>query len=390
MNRAKTPLELAALATAAVPGLQVAGLRPPQYSDEVMSVTGLIDTRGNKWTVSCPHDTVGGLDVDAQSGVLDHLAKARDAKRIPFDVPRIHGTARTPEGDRIIVHQDLGGHAVTDDDLEDAQILPASLGRALACLHNLPASVYTLLELPSYTAAESRERQLALLDEAAAQVLIPANLWNRWEAALEDLSLWRFHSAPIHGDLQGNAIIVDRGAVTAMTGFSSAHVGDPAADIAWILARSSEEFLERFNEAYARERNGVDLHLLTRAQLLSELAIVRWLVHGLHAEDRSIVEEARQMLTELSRDLGDDQLVRRPEPVIAVSAPQEPAAGDPRTESGAPREEPAAQGVSGPDASAQDLPDAAEASHAPQSAPSDPVEAKTERLRLDPNGYPLI
>lgn len=44
MTRSKTPYELAALATVAVPRLEVAGLRPPQFSDEVLSVTGLIDT----------------------------------------------------------------------------------------------------------------------------------------------------------------------------------------------------------------------------------------------------------------------------------------------------------------------------------------------------------
>ena len=315
--RAKTPLELAALATAAVPGLRVTGLRPPQYSDEVVSVTGIIDVTGNKWTVTCPHDSVGGLDLDAESGVLARLAKAKDARRIPFDVPRIHGTALTAQGERVIVHQDLGGRRMEDSDFDDAHLLPVSLAKALAALHNLPEAVYTGIHLPAYTAAESRERLHALLDEAAAQVLIPANLWNRWDAALDEISLWRFAPAPIHGDLQGNSIIIDGGAVLALTGFSSAHVGDPAQDIAWVLAQASDGFLDRFREAYCRERSVTDLQLFTRAQLLSELAIVRWLVHGLHAEDRSIIADARAMLTELSSDLGEEELVPRREPVTA-------------------------------------------------------------------------
>lgn len=318
--RAKTPLELAALATTAVPGLRIVGLRPPQYSDEILSVTGVIDESGDKWTVTCPHDTVGGLDLDSESGVLTRLAKASDAKRLPFDVPRIHGTTLTPQGERVIVHQDLGGRPMDEADFEDARLLPSSLGKALAALHNLPPVTYTGIQLPSYTAAECRDRHLTLLDEAAAQVLIPANLWNRWEAALEDIALWRFAPAPIHGDLQGNSVIVDKGAVRAMTGFSSAHVGDPAQDVSWVLAQASDAFLERFRAAYSRERSATDLQLFTRAQLLSELAIIRWLVHGLHAEDRSIIAEAREMLAELSSDLGDAQLVARREPVEAPPA----------------------------------------------------------------------
>ncbi|MDC4233796.1 phosphotransferase [Actinomyces sp. B33] len=326
MTRAKTPLELAALATAAVPGLQIAGLRPPQYSDEVVSVTGIIDIAGNRWTVTCPHDSVGGLDLDSESGVLERLAAAFDAKRLPFDVPRVKGTARTPEGARVIVHQSLGGRTMDEADFSDPHLLPVSLARSLAALHNLPDTAYTGVDLPSYSAAQCRERQLALLDEAAGQVLIPANLWNRWEAALEDLSLWRFPAAPIHGDLQMTSVMVERGSVTALTGFSSAHVGDPATDVAWVLAQASDDFLDRFLEAYSRERQAVDLQLVTRAQLVSELAVIRWLVHGLHAEDRSIVAEAREMLAELSQDLGDDQLVVRRDPVAPSPEPTRPPA----------------------------------------------------------------
>lgn len=331
--RPKTPLELAALATAAVPGLSVAGLREPQFADEVLSVTGIIDSAGNKWTVTCPHSSVGGLDLDAQSGVLTRLAKAKDAKKIPFEVPRIHGTTLTPEGDRVIVHQDLGGHPMSDDDFDNPNLLPASLGKALAALHNLPPVIYTGINLPAYSVSECRERHLAMLDEVASQVLIPANLWNRWEAALEDLSLWRFPAAPIHGDIQGNSVIVDAGIVRAMTGFTSAHVGDPAQDIAWVLASASDAFLERFRAAYSQERTVADLQLFTRAQLLSELAIVRWLVHGLHAEDRSIISDARHMLSELSTDLGDAQIVERPHAHVAQTQDSQASDSGPTTPS---------------------------------------------------------
>ncbi|MDK6591549.1 phosphotransferase, partial [Actinotignum timonense] len=83
---------------------------------------------------------------------------------------------------------------------------------------------------------------------------------------------WRFPAAPIHGDIQGNSVIVEAGIVRAMTGFTSAHVGDPAQDIAWVLASASDAFLERFRAAYSQERTVADLQLFTRAQLLSELA----------------------------------------------------------------------------------------------------------------------
>ncbi len=319
MTRSKTPYELAALATVAVPRLEVAGLRPPQFSDEVLSVTGLIDTSGDRWMVVCPHDTVGGLDMEAQNAVLERLGKAHDFSKIPFEVPRPAGFTRTPEGDRVMVHRDLGGHVMETSDFDDPHLLPASLGNALAALHNLPELIYTGVNLPAYSAIECRDRHQAVLDEAAQEVVIPANLWDRWEESLENLSLWRFLPSPIHGDLSETSIHVDHGRVCALTGFSSAHVGDPAVDIAWVFARASDEFLERFHEAYQQTRSEKDLHLLERAELLSELAVVRWLVHGLHSGDSDIVDEARAMLAELSASVGESTPKRTEEPVKTAS-----------------------------------------------------------------------
>ena len=319
MTRSKTPYELAALATVAVPRLEVAGLRPPQFSDEVLSVTGLIDTSGDRWMVVCPHDTVGGLDMEAQNAVLERLGKAHDFSKIPFEVPRPAGFTRTPEGDRVMVHRDLGGHVMETSDFDDPHLLPASLGNALASLHNLPELIYTGVNLPAYSAIECRDRHQAVLDEAAQEVVIPANLWDRWEESLENLSLWRFLPSPIHGDLSETSIHVDHGRVCALTGFSSAHVGDPAVDIAWVFARASDEFLERFHEAYQQTRSEKDLHLLERAELLSELAVVRWLVHGLHSGDSDIVDEARAMLAELSASVGESTPKRTEEPAKAAN-----------------------------------------------------------------------
>ena len=325
MTRSKTPYELAALATVAVPRLEVAGLRPPQFSDEVLSVTGLIDTSGDRWMVVCPHDTVGGLDMEAQNAVLERLGKAHDFSKIPFEIPRPAGFTRTPEGDRVMVHRDLGGRVMETSDFDDPHLLPASLGNALAALHNLPELIYTGVNLPAYSAIECRDRHQAVLDEAAQEVVIPANLWDRWEESLENLSLWRFLPSPIHGDLSESSIHVDHGRVCALTGFSSAHVGDPAVDIAWVFARASDEFLERFHEAYQQTRSEKDLHLLERAELLSELAVVRWLVHGLHSDDSEIVDEARAMLADLSASIGETPSAKRHEEAAVAPVDTEAA-----------------------------------------------------------------
>lgn len=305
----KSPLELAALATVAVPGLNVAGVRQPQYVDEVVSVTGIIDITGNRWTVTCPHDVVGGLEFEDQDALLKRLTKARQADMIPFRVPQPIGFARLHDGTRVIVHDDLGGRFMTADDFEDPHVLPVSLARALGQLHNLPPGIYEGIDLPSYSAAELRERHLAVLDEASTHTMIPSNLWNRWEQALEDVTLWRFAPAPIHGDLQSTHVCVHEGALRSLSGFTSAHVGDPATDYAWVLAQAGDRFLARFREAYQMTRPTPDIHIETRAQLISELALVRWLLHGVHAHDSDVISSAQRMLDDLAQDLGEEPLI---------------------------------------------------------------------------------
>lgn len=323
----KTPLELAALATVAVPGLRVVGLCTPQYSDDIVSVTGIVDASGSRWTVTSPHDMVGGLELEDQDALLRRFSQAHENKLIPFRVPSPVGFARLKDGTRVIVHNDLGGRFMTEADFADPHVLPVSLARALGQLHNLPVGMYTGLDLPSYTSIELRNRHLAVLDEAATHTLIPANLWHRWESALNDIALWRFGTVPIHGDLQATNISIYEGAVRSISGFTSAHVGDPATDFSWVLAQASDTFLERFREAYSMARPLCDLHIETRAQLISELAIVRWLMHGVRADDSQVVDQARDMLLELADDLGDALLVSEP-PVIEPAVTPAPSAAD--------------------------------------------------------------
>ena len=387
MTSPKSPLELAALATAAVPGMRVTALRPPSYSDELSTVTGIEDATGNRWIVTCHHEEVSGPALEATSGILNRLGQAYDHDYIPFDVPRLAGQARLEHGENVYVHRDPGGCAPTDEDLDTDPLLPASLGRALAALHNLPETVFSSIGLPTYTAIECRDRNLALLDEAAREATIPAALWSRWEAALEDVSLWRFPSAPIHGDIQERCLSVKRGSLLAIGGWTSAHVGDPALDIAWIQASASDAFLERFRETYGHERRATDLHVFTRAQLLSEIALVRWLVHGIHAEDSSIIDEARSMLDDLAKDLDGEPLL--PSHASAMGA----------RISLTPVESPSASPVEAPMPSNTDEDDDSNSSEdtVPVSRPASALKRKlaegevdpaapTERLSLGPDG----
>jgi aminoglycoside phosphotransferase (APT) family kinase protein len=304
----RSPLTLAALATAAIPGLDVVATRSPQHDGSDFAVTGVLDSGGRRWIVRCPQHAAAGAALEGEVALLERLAEAVDDGLLPFDVPRPAGFAALPEGGRAMVYRELLGRPVDVAALRPGPHLAARVGRALAAIHELPAAVVESAGLPVYDAEGSRVRRLAELDEAAATGYIPSTLLRRWEHALEDVALWRFRSTPVHGDLAADHVLVANDDVQGIVDWSDARVGDPADDLAWLVASAPEAGLEAVLEAYslARTERGDD-HLVERATLASELALARWLLYGVRTGDREIVAEAAQMLAELADAAGDEQ-----------------------------------------------------------------------------------
>lgn len=122
----------------------------------------------------------------------------------------------------------------------------------------------------------------------------------------------------VHGDLDAENVLTAGGAVVAMRGLGQAHVGDPAEDMAWIYASVPVDCLDSIEGAYDLARTeGVDKHLRDRAELVSELSLARWLLHGVRAGRDGIVEDAVTMLADLADQVGDEPLVEPREPRLA-------------------------------------------------------------------------
>ncbi len=315
----RSPLTLAALATAAIPQLDVVATRAPQHDGSDFAVTGLLDARGRRWVVRSPQHAAAGAALEGEVELLERLSPAVDGGALPFDVPRPAGFAHLPEGGRAMVYPELVGAPIDLESLTPGPHLAARLGRAIAAIHELPAALVESAGLPVYDAEDYRHRRLAEVDEAARTGGVPRTLLARWERALEDVSLWRFRATPVHGDLAAEHVLVADDRVVAILDWSEARVGDPAEDLAWLFASAPEAALDSVLEAYslARTERG-DAHLAARATLASELALARWLLYGVRAGDHDVVADARRMLADL------DEMVRDAPPI----GPQAPAVDD--------------------------------------------------------------
>lgn len=303
---ARSPLVLAALSTVAVPDLDAVDVRRSSHPGMGMDAAVVIDAEGVRWVVRAPQDAVAGAALESELALLEGLAGHADAGELPFDVPRVAGAVELPEGGRAVVHRQLPGRPIRLEELGPGPGMAAALGRAIAAIHELPASLVEDAGLPVYDPDAYRRRRLAELDEAARTGHVPAFLLRRWERALEDVSLWHFQPTVVHGDLTPEHVLCSGDEPIAVLGWSDAKVADPADDLAWLLVAAPQPAVDPIIEAYHLRRTELrDPHLATRALLAGELAVAQWLLHGVRTEDHAVVEDARAMLVEL-----EDHLVR--------------------------------------------------------------------------------
>lgn len=315
----RSPLALAALATVAVPGLDAFDVRRPAHPAAGVDTAVVIDATGRRWVVRAPQDPAAGAALEAEVALLQSLVTHVDGGDLPFDVPRPGGFAPLPEGGRAVVHPQLRGRPLRLELLGPGPGLAASVGRAIAALHELPVSLVEDAGLPVYDAEAYRQRRLAEVDEAARTGHVPTALLRRWERALEDVAMWRFRPTVVHGDLSAEHVLCSGAEVSGVLGWSEAKVADPADDLAWLLVAAPQEGVDPILEAYNLRRTELsDRHLAARALLAGELALARWLLHGVRADDATIVDDATAMLADLAEHTAEES----PEP-----APATPAAG---------------------------------------------------------------
>ncbi|MDO5494453.1 MAG: phosphotransferase [bacterium] len=313
----KPSLQIAALATSAVRGLEIVATRAPQFATTDYRYCGLLDARGRHWIAQAALHPAASTALDAEVPILDQLDIALREDRIGFDVMRPEGTTELPTGHRMVVYRELPGKPLELATLHAGPGPAAELGRAIAEIHELPAALLDAAHAPVYDADSYRRRRLAELDDAARTSKVPPILLARWERALEDVALWHFHAVPTHGDLAAENVHLSNGTVAAILNWSNAHVGDPAADLAWLYAAAPEESLDTIDEAYAMGRSlPPDEHMGARATLYSELAVARWLLHGVRLDDQEIIADAEVMLHALARQVADSGPIGRAELVV--------------------------------------------------------------------------
>jgi aminoglycoside phosphotransferase (APT) family kinase protein len=293
----------------AVPGLDVYDVLRSPYADADFEVVVVKDATGQRWIVRAPNRAAAGAAIEAEMGVLRALVRAHDGGLLSFTVPSPAGSVAIGDGSegRAVVYSEVRGAPLSLAHVEQGPGLAASIGRCIAELHELPHEVIEDTGLPVYSAEEFRDRRMNELDAGIQTGKVPPRLADRWEHQLENVAWWKFEPTVCHGDLGEHQVVIAGDSVAGVMDWMDAHVGDPADDLAWLVASAPEDVLDSVMEAYTVARRELrDAHLLDRARLSSEMALLRWLMFGVRADDAGIIADGEGMLADLDALLFDE------------------------------------------------------------------------------------
>ncbi len=317
---ARSHLTLAALATAAVAGLDVTSASGFGSGARGDFESALLNTRdGRHWIVRVPTSERAEAEQSADLVALRALSNGVRA-RLPFAVSNFAG--QTPiGGTRAVVYDFVFGTPLELAGIAEGSPLAPALGRAIAAIHTLPTSFVADAGLPVHSPVEILQSTITIMDRASATNLVPAALLGRWEKATEDGPLWQFAPTVINGGLSADSFLTSDDEVTGLLGWQSLSVGDPARDLYWLLSARGEYVAETAFDAYNEARGSSDRQVKHRAMLYAELEIAKWLLHGTQERSTEIVDDAVQMLHGLvdtvQNDL-DQTLSHNTMPVMAV------------------------------------------------------------------------
>jgi macrolide phosphotransferase len=303
---ARSHLTLAALATSAVEGLDLAATTSFSSGGDNDFESALLTGRdGRHWIIRLPRNERAEGEQSADLVALRALSQGIRS-RLPFTVSNFVGQVPV-KGTRAVVYEFVYGTKAHLEQLDaGTDGLAASIGRAIAAIHSLPTSFVADAGLPVLSAIEALRATVSVMDRAAATGLVPGALLGRWERAVDDATLWQFQPTVINGSLGAESFLTANNAVTGLLGWHDLRVSDPALDLAWLLSAPDANAIDSAFDAYTASRGSLDRTIAQRATLYSELEVARWLLHGTQSRNSEIVDDAVGMLSTIVDSIEND------------------------------------------------------------------------------------
>nr|WP_284711107.1 aminoglycoside phosphotransferase [Brevibacterium sp. XM4083] len=208
----------------------------------------------------------------------------------------------------------LPGAPVGDEPIADIA-RASSLAQTLATLHSAAPEPISDAGFPVEEPSRFQFQILDRLDQAAATGRVPSTLLQHWEEEFEKVALWHFLATPIHGAIDEASVYTDEERVLALSEIGRIRVSDPAIDLAAASALIDPAAVPTFFTEYRSSRPRADDHIVTRAELLAEFAVLDWLLEAVDSGDEEAIQDAADLLTSF------DQVLLHPDGSDVPTAP---------------------------------------------------------------------
>jgi len=310
---ARSAFTLAALATAAVPGLTV--VRTAAMADADHDAALLEDADGRDWLIRVPRTKTADGRLERELLALAALTAGARA-RLPFSVPAVAGRSKLGPTSAVVTDHAAGVALPVSQIPIEPEGLGYRIGQAIGAVHLLPATVVADAMLPMSGPAEARRNAISVLHRAEATGLLPLAVVGRWQHAIDDADLWQFQAVVTGGGFDAASFVSAEDQVAAVHGWRGLCVGDPAIDLKWVI--QSERVADAVFSGYWSVAGIADRRLRHRAALLSELDLAHWLLHGIETSSTEIVDDAVELLTNLAERVHGDLSARIDNPTAPV------------------------------------------------------------------------
>ena len=295
---ARPALILAALAADAASGKKFRHFRRNEIGPDLDSLQ-LFDEQGMAFELLAPATTAGIAEQAQLMAGLRAIEQAASA--LPFEINHLVG--QTTDNEMPVILMTMVDGEQPDLSKYAPGVFSKSFGEALAAIHQLDPAVVRDAGLPEYDASSVLHSKVSEIDQVAATGKIPASLLSRWEEALEDVSLFRFHTTVVHGNISQESVYVKNQSVVGIGNWASLSIADPAEDLKFLAGGALPSTFEDAMLNYRATRPSADENIAQRAVLYSEMELASWLNHCLQLGDATLISEAQSMLDDLAQQL---------------------------------------------------------------------------------------
>ena len=211
------------------------------------------DVNGENWILRIPRRQQSMRNATKEKIALDILNKYAS-----FEAPYW-----SIFSDDIIAYKTLSGVPAATIDLEkqgyvwsfDETNVPNeyyhSLGKVLAELHSLPQQEFENIGIEKLAEKNLKESMKQRMNRVKEEYTINPKLWDRWQAWLDEDSLWPNHIGIKHGDLHPGHILVNKNNhVTGIIDWTEIGIGDVSVDFLSHLLLFGKDGLTKLINAY--------------------------------------------------------------------------------------------------------------------------------------------